>query len=235
MRLAHLAIPGISRYHQVASIQDHLVSRLLAFKAQLHQQEADTPKPSIITAQFHPVYTCGRREIGSVSAEQQEFLRHGGRADFVEALRGGQTTFHGPGQLVAYPIIDLKRHGISPRDYVCLLERSVIATCERYGVKGTTTENPGVWTSPDKKIAAVGVHLRRNVTSHGIGLNVDTDLWWFSRIVACGLEGKKTTSLRAEGWKGGGVDQVGRVFVEEMASRLGIDTIDSAVGADFEH
>lgn len=233
MRLTHLAIPGVSKYQHAASIQERLVSRLLAYKA--HPPHGlEPPRPAIITTQFDPVYTCGRREIGTVSVEQQEHLRDGGQADFVEALRGGQTTFHGPGQLVAYPIIDLKRHGISPRVYVCLLERSVIATCTSYGIKCRTTENPGVWTTPDKKIAALGVHLRRNVTSHGIGLNVNTDLWWFERIVACGLEGKKTTSLEAEGVKGARVEEVGKSFVNEMASRLGIETIVPAVESDIE-
>ncbi|KAF2235358.1 lipoate-protein ligase-like protein B [Viridothelium virens] len=234
MRLSHFAIPGVSKYQDVASIQDRLVSRLLAYKAHPRPPQSEPPRPTIMTAQFHPVYTYGRRDIGSVSEEQLKYLRDGGRADFVEALRGGQTTFHGPGQLVAYPIIDLKRHGISPRDYVCLLERSVIATCARYGIKGMTTENPGVWTTPEKKIAALGIHLRRHVTSHGIGLNVCTDLWWFERIVACGLEGKKTTSLEAEGVRGGIVEEVGRAFVEEMASRLEIEKIVPAVEKDLE-
>jgi lipoyl(octanoyl) transferase len=86
-----------------------------------------------------------------------------------------------------------------------------------------TTENTGVWTSPDDKIAAIGVHMRRNVTSHGVGLNVGTDLWWFDRIVACGLEGKRTTSFEKQGVgreRYGSVADVGRVFVEEMAKRL---------------
>lgn len=214
--------------------------------------------PSVITAQFYPVYTCGRREVGKVTAAQERYLRANGRADFVEALRGGQTTFHGPGQLVAYPILDLRdgrmvrsqngerdaataaasgyremmgerseQHGsTSARKYVSILEQSVIATCAAFGVKSFTTEHPGVWTTPEKKIAALGVHLRRHVTSHGIGLNVSTDLWWFDRIVACGLEGKKTTSLEAEGASVHGsaieVDEVARVFVDELARSLGV-------------
>ena len=235
MRLVHLAIPGISKYQHAASIQEGLVSRFLAYKAHHQAQGLEPPNPTIITAQFHPIYTCGRREIGSVSDDQQKYLRAGGRADFVEALRGGQTTFHGPGQLIAYPIIDLKRHGISPREYVCLLERSVIATCARYGIECTTTENPGVWTTPVKKIAALGVHLRRNITSHGIGLNVNTDLWWFERIVACGLEGKKTTSLEAEGVKEARMEEIGKIFVGEMASGLRIKAIVPAIQSEFGH
>lgn len=155
-----------------------------------------------------------------MSAEQQDYLRANGRAAFVEAMRGGQTTFHGPGQLVAYPIIDLRTHKLTPRTYVCLLEKSLIATCAEYGIKAMTTEHTGVWTTEDDKIAALGVHMRRNITSHGIGLNINTDLWWFNRIVACGLEGKWTTSFTKEGITGKTVQDVGRYFAQEIAGRL---------------
>jgi lipoyl(octanoyl) transferase len=218
--LIHIHFPNIVHYNTAQRLQEALVSRFLASKPPSSLSE---PPPHIITAEFHPVYTCGRREIGKVSQEQAAHLRANGKAEFVEAMRGGQTTFHGPGQLVAYPILDLRTHRLTPRDYVCLLEKSLIATCGRYGVKAMTTENTGVWTSPDDKIAAIGVHMRRNVTSHGVGLNVGTDLWWFDRIVACGLEGKRTTSFEKQGVgreRYGSVADVGRVFVEEMAKRL---------------
>jgi lipoate-protein ligase B len=162
-----------------------------------------------------------------VTEEQQRFLRADGRADFVEAMRGGQTTYHGPGQLVAYPIIDLRTHKLSPRCYVAMLEKSLIATCARYGIKAMTTENTGVWTSEDDKIAAIGVHMRRNITSHGVGLNVNTDLFWFDRIVACGLEGKRATSFARQGVEGENVQGVGAGFVEEVAERLeGVDGVE---------
>ncbi|KAK8202044.1 hypothetical protein M8818_005569 [Zalaria obscura] len=227
MKLHHLHLPNIVPYSKAARIQDRLVSAFLAHKAS--PSHAKAPNPTVITAQFWPVYTCGRREVGTVSSEQQNYLRADGHAEFYEAMRGGQTTFHGPGQLIAYPILDLKKHGLTPRNYVCLLEKTVIKTCGQYGIKAMTTENPGVWTSPDSKICALGVHLRRNITSHGIGLNVSTDLNWFSRIVACGLEGKKTTSLENEGIQGRTVEEVGQSFVHQLATALegieGIDTI----------
>lgn len=83
-----------------------------------------------------------------------------------------------------------------------------------------TTEHTGVWTSPEDKIAAIGVHMRRNITSHGVGLNVNTDLWWFDRIVACGLEGKRTTSFERQGVEGQSVEGVGGSFVDEVGERL---------------
>lgn len=217
MHLRHLNLPSLTRYTHASTLQSSLVSRLLAHKAA--PTTVLTLPPTIITAQFHPVYTCGRREVGSVTPEQREHLTCTG-AEFHEALRGGQTTFHGPGQLVAYPILDLKRHGLSPRCYVNLLESVVMKTCARYGVETRRTENPGVWYDEDRKICAVGVHLRRNVSSHGIGLNVHTDLGWLDRIVGCGLEDKRATSLEAVGVRGKTVDEVGRMFVEIMAGEL---------------
>lgn len=216
-KLLHIHIPGIVSYAVAARLQESLVARFLASKP---PSNAPAPPPHVITAQFQPVYTCGRREVGAVSPQQQDFLRANGRAEFVEAMRGGQTTFHGPGQLVAYPIIDLRTHKLTPRSYVCLLEKSLIAACAKYNISAMTTENTGVWTSLDDKIAAIGVHMRRNITSHGIGLNINTDLWWFDRIVACGLEGKRTTSFSKEGVEGKRVEDVGRDFVREIGERL---------------
>ncbi|KAF2658554.1 lipoate-protein ligase-like protein B [Lophiostoma macrostomum CBS 122681] len=221
--LRHIHLPSISSYATAARLQESLVAHFLHCKP---PTSLPAPPPHIITAEFHPVYTCGRREVGTVSAEQQDYLRADGRAEFVEAMRGGQTTFHGPGQLVAYPIIDLKTHKLTPRDYVCMLEKSLIATCAHYGIKTMTTENTGVWTTPDDKIAAIGVHMRRNITSHGVALNVHTDLSWFDRIVACGLEGKRTTSFEKMGVQGQSIEGVGRTFVDELASRLGVKRSD---------
>lgn len=224
--LRHIHLPGVVSYSTAARLQESLVSRFLASKP---PSNAPAPPPHIITAQFAPVYTCGRREIGTVSPEQQDYLRANGRAEFVEAMRGGQTTFHGPGQLVAYPIIDLRTHKLTPRDYVCLLEKSLIATCAMYRIKAMTTEHTGVWTTPDDKIAAIGVHMRRNITSHGIGLNVGTDLWYFNRIVACGLEGKRATSFEKEGVVGRKVEDVGIRYVKEIAGRLlGVEGVERA-------
>lgn len=122
-----------------------------------------------------------------------------------------------------------------------LLEETAIKVLERYGVKGMRTDNPGVWASEEEKIAAVGVHLRRWVVSHGVAVNVRTDLEWFERIVACGLVGKKTTSIQKlmlDGKEGGRgkvpeVEEVARVWVDEFAGRLGFDVEKGDVRRDF--
>ncbi|KAK3697152.1 hypothetical protein LTR37_017648 [Vermiconidia calcicola] len=231
MKLRHLHLPGLTHYTHASKVQHQLVTKLLAYKAK-SDYSSPPPRPTIITAEFHPVYTCGRREVGNVSREQIDYLTEEvpdlGKAEFREALRGGQTTFHGPGQLVAYPILDLKRHGLTARCYVNLLESAVMNTCAHFGVQTQRTDNPGVWTDDTHKICALGVHLRRNVTSHGIGLNVHTDMGWFERIVACGLEGKKTTSLRLEGVGAVvGVKEVGDVFVRMMGEGLkGVEAVE---------
>lgn len=229
MILRHLHLPTIRTYSHAAKLQQILVSALLAHKA--NPSTITPPKSTIITAEFHPVYTCGRREVGHLTKEQIDFLRSPipglGQAEFHEALRGGQTTFHGPGQLVAYPILDLKRYGLSARCYVHLLEDAVMRTCAHYGVKTQRTENPGVWTDEMHKICALGVHLRRNVSSHGVGLNVSTDVRWFDRIVACGLEGKKTTTLELQGVEDLTAGIVGRQFVDHMKKLLKeVDTVE---------
>jgi hypothetical protein len=106
--------------------------------------------------------------------------------------------------LVVYPILDLKTFGLGVRTYVNLLEQSTIDTLGNWGIHGVRTENPGVWeVEGERKIAALGVHLRRNVTSYGVGLNIKTDLQWFDRIVACGLEGKSVTSMSELGRESG--------------------------------
>lgn len=223
MHLQHLHLPGLTSYLRASSIQSHAVTTHLTHKTLSPALRAKTspPEPLLLTFQTPPTYTCGRREIGTLTPEQISYLRASGRAEFHEALRGGQTTFHGPGQLTAYLILDLLTHKLTPRIHIQLLEDSLIETCAAYGIKGFTTENPGVWVTEEDKIASVGVHLRRNVASHGVGLNIATDLAWFDRIVACGLVGKRATSFEKMGVKPeGGVEEVGRVLAGIVARHL---------------
>ncbi|KAF7506608.1 hypothetical protein GJ744_011645 [Endocarpon pusillum] len=244
MRLAHLRLPGLTSYHHAANIQEVILQRYFQAKDRVHKsrtsglQDSRTiqlPDPTVITAEFQPVYTFGRRQLNTVGEQQRRFLEGNGRATVVEAQRGGQVTYHGPGQLVAYPIIDLRRHKITPRNYIYLLENTVIAVCTSFGVPAVeTTEDPGVWAKGGQhKICAIGVQVRRGITSHGIGLNVtdreDFLSWGFSRIVACGLEGKHVTWLsaeRAHGAESIRVEDVGPAFVKTLAEHLGgIDEI----------
>ncbi|KAI9144485.1 hypothetical protein BKA69DRAFT_797347 [Paraphysoderma sedebokerense] len=146
--------------------------------------------------QHKPVYTAGRRIKNSLDTEGKRLKQFG--ADYVEVQRGGQVTFHGPGQLVGYPIMNLKDLQISVRCYVDGLERFIINLCkEVYSIDVKTTENTGVWVE-DAKIAALGVQVSKYVTSHGFAINCNTDLSWFNHIIPCGLPDKTVTSITKE-------------------------------------
>ena len=142
-----------------------------------------------------PVYTFGRRpRYEHLLLDAEELHLRG--AEVVETDRGGDITFHGPGQLVAYPILDLRDRGTGPVEHVRALEETVIRTLARFGVRGTRLAGrPGVWTC-GAKVAAVGVRIQGGVTTHGLALNVDTDLSWFDAIVPCGLRDAEVTSLQ---------------------------------------
>ena len=116
-------------------------------------------------------------------------------AEVVAVDRGGDVTFHGPGQLVSYPILDLHTRDLRAGDYVRLLEQTVIDTLERFDVRGERVRGrPGVWVGR-AKVAAIGVRVARGVSTHGLALNVDTDLAWFDAIVPCGIADAEVTSM----------------------------------------
>jgi len=144
--------------------------------------------------QHPPVYTLGRRARPQHLLADASTLQTRG-ASVIEVDRGGDVTFHGPGQLVAYPILDLRRRGLGPSEYVRALESVVIAALARFGVAGERVpRRPGVWAGGGK-IAAIGVRVQGGVTTHGFALNVDTDLRWFDAIVPCGLADVSVTSM----------------------------------------
>ena len=144
--------------------------------------------------QHPPVYTFGRRLRPEHLLVSREALEAAG-ASVVKTNRGGDVTFHGPGQVVGYAIVDLRRAGLGPLAYVCRLEETLITALARFGVDGyRVDERPGVWTDAGK-IAAIGVRVAGGVTLHGFALNVTTDLTFFDAIVPCGLAGTSVTSM----------------------------------------
>jgi lipoate-protein ligase B len=225
-KLVHNPIFGLSRYKDVLKLQEFFVHQFLLSK----KDPSRHVPPHVITAQFQPTYTSGRRDAGKLSQQEIEYLTADtpyGKAEYHAALRGGQTTYHGPGQLTVYPIIDLKRHGLTARCYVHLLEEVLIKTCARFDLTAFRTKDTGVWTSPDRKVGAIGVHMRRHITSHGVALNITEAVRpFFDRIVACGLEDKQATSFEREGVEGL-LEDVGHVFVGELAKSLeGVEEVD---------
>jgi lipoyl(octanoyl) transferase len=146
-----------------------------------------------------PVYTFGMRARREHVLVPIEVLAARG-AEVVETDRGGDVTFHGPGQLVAYPILDLRTRGLGPASYVRMLEACLITTLARFDVRAERVAGrPGVWVNADgalAKIAAVGVRVREGVSTHGVALNVSTDLEWFEAIVPCGIADAGVTSMQ---------------------------------------
>lgn len=154
---------------------------------------------ALMLVQHPPVYTLGMRGRTASMLVSDALLAARG-AEVVQSDRGGDVTFHGPGQMVAYPILDVRRRGLGPSAYVRLLEASVIETLASFGVEaGRVAGRPGVWTGKDgthTKVAAIGVRIRDGVSTHGVALNVSTDLTWFEAIVPCGIADAGVTSLQ---------------------------------------
>ena len=144
-----------------------------------------------------PVITLGARADRAHVLVSDSVLAQRG-ASIAEADRGGDVTFHGPGQLVAYPILDLRARGLRAADYVRTLERTASETLATFDIEATRRAGtPGAWVG-DRKIAAVGVRIDRGISRHGLALNIDVDLGWFDLIVPCGIEDAGVTSLAAE-------------------------------------
>jgi lipoyl(octanoyl) transferase len=161
---------------------------------------------TVVLLEHPPTVTTGRR-----TAEAELHLPEEAVADVVETDRGGRSTYHGPGQLVCYPILDLNRHGRDVRKYCRDLEEVVLRTLAAFGLDGTRIEElTGVWLrGPDRKIASIGVHVSRWVTTHGVAINVDLDPAPFTEwITACGLDDAEFTSMAREAGRPVAVDEV---------------------------
>jgi lipoyl(octanoyl) transferase len=211
---------------------------------------------TLLLLEHPPVITLGRNAGTANVVASREFLADKG-IEVVETNRGGDVTFHGPGQLVGYPIFDLR--AFTPRlgavDFVRKVEEALIRTCGDLGVStGRIPEMTGVWTQDvgssahSAKVAAIGVHISRGVTSHGFALNVSTDLEYFKLIIPCGIADKPVTSLAKEieqTFPGGekkvpGLEQVaeiaarnfGRVF---EAQTLWLESLDALLAAAPAH
>ncbi|KXS19728.1 lipoyltransferase [Gonapodya prolifera JEL478] len=231
--IAYKYIPHLP-YHTGLKLQEALVQRRVAMMDEAEKSATSGQKdlnigqgPSsrlpidvILLLQHDPVYTGGRRIRGASSASEGLRLRELTGADYHETLRGGQLTYHGPGQLVGYPILALTTKGgygyseemrkmgrLPVRCYVSLLEHMMINVAARYGIPASVTQNTGVWVpgksrvtelKDENKIGAIGIHLTHNVTSHGFALNCTTDLSYFDQIIACGLPDKGATSIAVE-------------------------------------
>jgi len=181
-------------------------------KLYLRKEITNEPVDRLLICEHNPVYTIGKRKQDYNDQSMIERLKSL-NAEFHSTDRGGLITFHGPGQLVCYPILNLKHYKPSVKWYICHLEQVIINTLEDFNIKAERTNDVGIWIG-NNKIAAIGIHCRQYITTHGLALNCNTDLSWFNHIVPCGLVGKGVTSITNETNQEITIERVLPVFIK---------------------
>ena len=194
---------GRSDYREAWDYQDELFKKIVDIKLANRNSEIEKPRPGFfLFTEHNHVYTLGKSgDLSNLLLSEEQLEKKG--ISFFKSNRGGDITYHGPGQIVGYPIIDLEAYKPDIRWYMRSLEEVIIRTLDDYGIKGLRSEGEtGVWldvgTPFARKICALGVRTSRWVTMHGFALNVNTDLGFFDHIVPCGIRGKAVTSMHAE-------------------------------------
>jgi len=218
---------GRLNYRAALSVQTNLVSQVQADLSS-GRQASNT----LVLVEHSPVYTTGIRTREYSQAEEERLVKLG--AEFVRTNRGGLITFHGPGQLVCYPILNLRDFApesstrkamLGMKWYVHTLEQLVIDLLAGLGVEGERSPHTGVWVGRNK-ICAMGVHSNNLVTSHGLALNCNTDMAWFGHIVPCGIteEGTGVTSLTRELERSVPIEEVTDMLVDQFCQTFNCET-----------
>lgn len=217
---------GLIDYQEAWDFQEKLFAGTIARKIEARDNPETPPTEHFLLFCEHPhVYTLGKSgSIDHLLVNEQQLEDQD--AKFYKINRGGDITYHGPGQLVAYPIFDLDCFFTDIHKYMRFLEESVIRTLAEYGIVGERFSGmTGVWLDPDgpkaRKICAMGVKSSRWVTMHGIGFNVNSNLSYFSNIVACGIEDKSVTSMQAELGREVDMDEVKSKLKNHLAELFG--------------
>jgi lipoyl(octanoyl) transferase len=201
---------GRMAYQEAWDYQTDLFKKAIALKLQnrTHIEKGepiDPVKHFLLFCEHQPVYTLGKSgSMDHLLKGEDELSKEG--VSFFKINRGGDITYHGPGQITGYPVFDLDEFFTDVHKYVRFLEEAIIRTLSKYGIKGERDSGyTGVWLpesegKPRRKICAIGVHMSRWVTMHGFAFNVNTDLGYFNNIVPCGIDepGRDVTSLQAE-------------------------------------
>jgi lipoyl(octanoyl) transferase 2 len=191
---------GRLEYSKCLNIQKYFLNKKLAELDKRLSSINNSDSDTLLLVEHEPVYTVGIRR-SQYPSEELEKLKKQTNAQIELTDRGGLITFHGPGQLVVYPILNLRNYKSSLKWYVSQLESSIINLCkETYNLKAHRLCDigyTGVWIN-ESKIAAIGVHCKKYITYHGLAINCDVNLNWFSYIVPCGISDKKVTSLTNE-------------------------------------
>ena len=180
----------------------------------------------LLLVEHNPVYTLGKSGKSENMLVSEPYLRSIG-AEFYHIDRGGDVTYHGPGQVVGYPILDLEQLGIGLREYIDSLEEAIIGVCREWGIEaGRIAGASGVWLDGDspraRKICAIGVRASRYVTMHGFAMNVNTDLKYFTHINPCGFVDKGVTSLQKELGHEVDMELVKNQIVKHLSEKLNV-------------
>lgn len=188
---------GQKPFQEVWDYQKQWMSHALQLR-----KESKPILQELILVEHHPVYTLGKSADPNHLLVNEEFLKKIGAESF-KIERGGDITFHGPGQLVAYPLLDLEVYGMGVKKYIHSLEEAIINTLENYRIKTERIEGKtGIWLDKGKpgerKIAAIGIKCSRYLTMHGMALNVNTNMDYFNHIVPCGIANSGVTSMEKE-------------------------------------
>lgn len=216
---------GLIDYKEAWDYQELLFKRTIDEKIQQRNGEISIVTKNYLLFCEHPhVFTLGKSGSESNLLLNEEALVDND-ARFYKINRGGDITYHGPGQLVAYPIFDLDHFFTDIHKYLRLLEEAVIQVLDHYGIYATRVDGlTGVWIDGDKptarKICAMGVKSSRWVTMHGIGFNVNSDLAYFSHIIPCGIDDKAVTSMQKELGRELPMDEVKSVLKEKLAEQF---------------
>ena len=213
---------GHKSYSESLEVQENYFNGTISLKRS--NRKTDNPQPThnyLLWVEHPPVFTLGKSgKIEHLLVDKEALAEKG--IEFYQTNRGGDITFHGPGQLVVYPIFDLDNFFTDIHKYLRFLEEVVIETLKEYGLNGSRSQGEtGVWlevgTPFARKICAMGVRASRWVTMHGLAFNINTDLSYFDHIVPCGIQGKGVTSLSKELGREIGLEEV----KEKLKTHLG--------------
>lgn len=219
---------GFKDYKEVWDYQSQLLEEIVATKTEnrKNQLKKDTQNHFLFVEHPH-VYTLGKSgDLNNLLLNEQQLVAKG--ATFYKINRGGDITYHGPGQIVGYPILDLENFFTDIHKYLRLLEETIILTIAEFGLKGERSAGEtGVWldvgTPFARKICAMGIRSSRWVTMHGFALNANVDLGYFDNIIPCGIRGKAVTSMEAELGKKVNTSEVKELILKHFAQLFEVE------------
>lgn len=236
LRLVEIEDLGSVRYADAWKYQEDVFDGVVKSKIHLrnHPDASSFPENHFLFCEHPPVYTLGKSgKIENLLLNEDELKNH--NIDFFKINRGGDITFHGPGQIVGYPILDLDQFFTDIHKYLRFLEEAIILTLAEYGIESGRVEGlTGVWLDIDdkeksRKICALGIKCSRWVTMHGFAFNVNTDLEYFKKIIPCGIDDRAVTSMKMELGREIDIDEVKSKIIKHLGELFSWEIKDRAV------